>query len=82
MGRDDGMVAILNEHQISIYHSQSIVAGATCVIQALKCVTLGLACSVVIGFVEIRFTWGIVNVVLVGRITRPISTWRVNLADQ
>jgi hypothetical protein len=79
---DDGMVAISDEHQIAIDESQGVVARSRGVVQALECISFGFADPVVVGFVEVHLEGRIVDVMLVGRIARPISAGRINLADQ
>ena len=82
MRRHNRMVAIFNQYQIAVDESQGIVAGSRGVVQPLERISLGFVDPVVINFVEVHFKRGVVHIMLVRRIARPISARRIDLAEQ
>jgi hypothetical protein len=73
------MVPVSDEYSVSVANLQSQIPGRARIIKVLKGKAFRTGDPVVVNLVQVNFLWGIVDIVLVGRIARPVSARSVNL---
>ena len=76
---DNGVVAAADEDCIPVSGFHGSLGCMLARIKMLKSEGLGLVHAVVIDLVEIDFPWRVVHVMLMGRVTRPVSARGVYL---
>src|SRR5579862_2589713 len=77
--RDHRMKPAPYQHRIAIGRPHRTLSSAIVRIEMLQGKSFRLADAVIVDFVEVHFRWGIVHVVLMRRIARPVSPRRINL---
>ena len=82
MGDDDGMITPRYEDDIAILDRHGLVKITRVAVDAVEDKALRRIDAMIVGFLEQAFYGHIIDVVLVRRIARRISTWRPDLDDQ